>query len=185
MTDKDEIKNLKEDLASLKSEIQDRDKEIQAKDAELQKKVEEIQTKDKDIEDYRDQTHRLQADFENFKKRSEKDIKEYIKYANEGLILKILDVYEDFERALETEKSDDLKEGVEIIYKKLKKILEGEGLRKIECEGEKFDPFKHEALMVEDNDDFEDGTVLEELAKGYTLDSKVIKYSKVKVCKKK
>jgi molecular chaperone GrpE len=185
MTDKDEIKKLKDDLASLKSEIQEKNEEIHAKEEELQKKVDEIQTKDQDIEDYKDQVQRLQADFENFKKRSEKDVKDYIKYANEGLILKILDVYEDFERALETEKSDDLKEGVEIIYKKLTKILEGEGLQQIQCEGEKFDPFKHEALMVEDSDDFEDGTVLEELAKGYTLDSKVIKYSKVKVCKKK
>jgi molecular chaperone GrpE len=101
------------------------------------------------------------------------------------LIVKIIDVYEDLERALKADKSHDLKEGVDMIHKKLKSILEGEGLCEIEASGEKFDTNKHDALMVEDNKDFEDETVIEELGKGYTLNSKVIKYAKVKVCKKK
>jgi molecular chaperone GrpE len=63
--------------------------------------------------------------------------------------------------------------------------LEEEGLEEIPCEGKTFDPFKHEALMAEDHDEYENGKVIEELGKGYTLNSKVIKYSKVKVCKKK
>ena len=67
----------------------------------------------------------------------------------------------------------------------MKDILEGEGLKEIPCEGEKFDPFKHEALMIENNENYDNGVIIEELGKGYTLDSKVIKYSKVKVCKKK
>ena len=73
---------------------------------------------------------------------------------------------------------------MELIYQKLKNILEGEGLEQIPAEGEKFDPFQHEALMAEAHDDFENGEVIEELCKGYKLNSKVIKYSKVKVCKK-
>ena len=66
----------------------------------------------------------------------------------------------------------------------MKDILEGEGLKEIICAGEKFNPFKHEAL-IENNEDYDNGVIIEELGKGYTLDSKVIKYSKVKVCKKK
>ncbi len=178
MNDKQELKKLKKDLARLESDIQKKNEDIPEKD-------EEIRNLEDKIEDYHSQLLRLQADFDNYKKRSEKQIKEYIKYANEGLILKIIDAYEDLERALKADKSHDLKEGVEMIHKKLKDILEGEGLCEIEASGENFDPYKHEALMVEDHDDYDEGTVIEELGKGYTLDSKVIKYSKVKVCKKK
>lgn len=177
MTDKEELQKLKKDLDHLESEISKKEEEIQEKNNEIKDKNEKM-------EDYHDQLQRLQADFENYKKRSEKNMKDYVKYANENLIIKIIDAYEDFERALEADPKD-LKEGVEIIYKKLKDILEGEGLCQIKAEGEKFDPFKHEALMVEDNEDYDDDTVIEELGKGYTLGSKVIKYSKVKVCKKK
>jgi molecular chaperone GrpE len=185
MTDKKELKKLKKDLEDLKSDLNKKIEEIQSKDEKIQEKDEEIQKKDEKIEDYYHQLQRMQADFENYKKRSENDIKEYIKYANENLILKIIEVYEDLERALKADKSQDLKEGVEMIYKKLNDLLEGEGLHEICAEGEKFDPFKHEALMVENHEDYDNGIVIEELGKGYTLDSKVIKYSKVKVCKKR
>jgi molecular chaperone GrpE len=178
MNDKQELKKLKKDLARLESDINEKRENIQKKD-------EEIQNLEEKVEDYHSQLLRLHADFDNYKKRSEKEIKEYVKYANEGLILKIIEAYEDLERALKADDSHDLKEGVGMIHKKLKDILEGEGLCEIETSGEKFDPYKHEALMVEDHKDYDEGTVIEELGKGYTLDSKVIKYSKVKVCKKK
>ncbi len=178
MNDKQELKKLKKDLARLESDILEKNEEIQKKD-------EEIQNMEDKAEDYHSQLLRLQADFDNYKKRSEKEIKEYVKYANEGLIIKIIDAYEDLERALKSDDSHNLKEGVKMIHKKLKDILEGEGLCEIDASGKKFDPYKHEALMVEDHDDYEEGMVIEELGKGYTLDSKVIKYSMVKVCKKK
>ena len=177
MTDNKVSKSSKE-IKELKSQLNEKIKDIEEKDAELE-------DKDTKIADYHSQILRLQADFDNYKKRSQKDLKEYIKYANENLILKIIEVYEDLERALNTDNSADLKEGVDMIYKKLRDILQGEGLVEISCKGEIFDPFKHEALMVEEHENYDDGVVIEELAKGYTLDSKVIKYSKVKVCKKR
>lgn len=177
MIDKKDVAQMKDDLTELESEIQ-------KKDDEIKEKEEEIQAKDEKITQYKEQLLRLQADFDNFKKRTEKELIEQIHYANEKLILKILDSYEDLERALKSGKSDDLHEGVEMIYQNLKNILEGEGLEIIPAEGEKFDPFQHEALMAEAHDDFENGQVIEELCKGYKLNSKVIKYSKVKVCKK-
>ena len=114
MNDKQELEKLKKDLTRLKSDIQEKSEDIQKKD-------EEIQNLEDKVEDSHSQLLRLHADFDNYKKRTEKEFKEYVKYANEDLILKILDVYEDLERALNVKKSHDLKEGVEIIYKNLKK----------------------------------------------------------------
>jgi len=168
---KDDIKELKEDIENLNSQILEKDTEIQEKEDNL--------------EECQERMLRMQADFDNYKKRNEKELQEYVNYANEGLIIKIIEAYEDLQRALKSKKSNDLREGVDLIYQKLSKILEEEGLKEIPCEGKTFDPYKHEALMAEDHDEYENGKVIEELGKGYTLNSKVIKYSKVKVCKKK
>ena len=139
------------------------------KEEEQEKSVEELlEEKEQEIQQYKDKLQRIHADFENFKKRSIKEKQEFVKFANEGLILKVLEAYEDLERALEVKEDKNLREGVELIYKKLTKILED----------------KHEALMTEDNDDYENNEIIQDLQKGYTLNSKVIRYSKVKVCKK-
>lgn len=171
MSSKDELKKLKKDIKENEESIKD-----------LEKQIEE---KDQKIDDYYSQMQRLQADFENYKKRTEKNMSEHIKYANEGLILKIVDIYEDLERALQSaEEGDNLKSGVELIYKNLKELLKKEGLSEIPTEGEKFDPYKHEAVMTEKHEDYESGVVTEALAKGYTLNDKIIKCAMVKVCKK-
>ena len=177
MSYKKEIKKLKDDLKKLESEIQEKNDEIKEKE-------EKIIEKDQEIKNKEEQLLRLQADFENYKKRTEKELTDHIRYANEELIIKIIDTYEDLERALKSGESDELQEGVEIIYQNLKKILEKEGLEEIPTKGEKFDPFKHEALLTEDHEDFKNGEIIKELCKGYKLNSKVIKYSKVQVCKK-
>lgn len=158
---------------------------LESKDEEIAKLQEELEKQEDQTNEYISYSQRLQADFENYKRHSEKQNAEIIKYANEQLISNILDSYEDLERALNQSNNEkELREGVELIYSKLKDILEKEGLKEIPTEGEKFDPFKHEALMAENNDDFENGYIIEELMKGYTLKDKVLKYSKVKVCKK-
>ena len=143
-----------------------------------------IRQQEETISQYKDKMQRMQADFENYKKRSEKEKADFVKYANEGLILKVLEAYEDLERALEVKEDKNLREGVELIYKKMTKILEDEGVEAIETEHQKFDPYKHEALMTENNEDYENNEIIQDLQKGYTLNSKVIRYSKVKVCKK-
>lgn len=155
------------------------------KEEEQEKSVEELlEEKEQEIQQYKDKLQRIHADFENFKKRSIKEKQEFVKFANEGLILKVLEAYEDLERALEVKEDKNLREGVELIYKKFTKILEDEGVEPIETKNQKFDPYKHEALMTEDNDDYENNEIIQDLQKGYTLNSKVIRYSKVKVCKK-
>ena len=85
---------------------------------------------------------------------------------------------------METENDEDLREGIELIYNKFGDVLEKEGITEIPAKGEKFDLNKHEALMVQESDDVEDGYVIDELMKGYMYKDKVLKYSKVIVCKK-
>ena len=143
-----------------------------------------LKEKDEQIQEYKDRYLRTKADFDNFQKRSIKEKQEFVKYANEGLVLKILEAYEDLERALEVKDDKDLREGVELIYKKLDKILTDEGVEEIKSEHEIFDPFKHEAMMTQKNDDCENNEIIQVLQKGYTLNSKVIRYAKVIVCKK-
>ncbi len=159
--------------------------DLSSKEDEINQLKEDLQAQQKKTEEYISYSQRLQADFDNFKKINEKQNKEIIKYANENLISNILDSYEDLGRALDNSNTfEELKEGVELINNKLKDTLSKEGLEEIPAKGEKFDPFKHEALMVENDEKTENGYIIEELMKGYTFKDKVIKYSKVKVCKK-
>ncbi|WP_394296005.1 nucleotide exchange factor GrpE [Methanobrevibacter ruminantium] len=155
------------------------------KDKELAKLNEDLEKKDEEIGELKSHIQRLQADFDNFRKQNDKQKQDLIRFANEGLIVKFLDVYEDMERALENSKTEEeLREGLELIYSKMKGTLEKEGVEEIPAVGEKFDPFKHEALLTVDSPDHENNEIVDELMKGYTLKGKVIKYSKVRVCKK-
>ena len=190
---KDEKKIEKEDIEEqeINEENIQENEEIQEEEIEEEEEIESEEENDdaikqleETISQYKDKMQRMQADFENYKKSSEKEKREFVKYANEGLILKVLEAYEDLERALEVKEDKNLREGVELIYKKMTKILEDEGVEAIETEHQKFDPYKHEALMTENNEDYENNEIIQDLQKGYTLNSKVIRYSKVKVCKK-
>ncbi|MDD6285925.1 nucleotide exchange factor GrpE [Methanosphaera sp. Vir-13MRS] len=168
-----------------KKEAQNTEKQQEEEQEEQEPSPEETITQlQEEVELYKNKLQRSRADFENFKKRSEQEKQSFVKYANEGLILKILEAYEDLERALQVKEDKDLREGVELIYKKLTKILKDEGVEPINTEHQKFDPYKHEALLTENNDNYENNEIIEDLQKGYTLNSKVIRYSKVKVCKK-
>ena len=158
--------------------------ELALKDEEIAKLKEDLEKQEAETQEYISLSQRLQADFENFKKITDKQNKEIIKFANENLIKEFLDCYEDFGRALEVENDDNLREGIELTYNKFKDILTKEGVEEIPAKGEKFDLNKHEALMVQKSDDVENGYVIDELMKGYMYKDKVLKYSKVIVCKK-
>ncbi len=159
--------------------------EDEGEDSELDKLNKDLERKDEEIIELKSHIQRLQADFDNFRKQSEKQKQDLIRYANEGLIVKFLDIYEDMERALENSSNEEeLREGLELIYSKMKNALEKEGVEEIPAVGEKFDPFKHEALLTVDSPNHENNEIVDELMKGYTLKDKVIKYSKVRVCKK-
>ena len=149
--------------------------ELTLKDEEIAKLKEDLEKQENETQEYISLSQRLQADFENFKKITDKQNKEIIKFANENIIKEFIDCYEDFGRALEIENDEDLKEGVELIYNKFRDILTKEGVEEIPAKGEKFDLNKHEALMVQKSDDVENGYVIDELMKGYMYTDKVIK----------
>lgn len=122
----------------------------------------------------------LQAEFDNYRKWSEKEKGAIIALANENLIKDLLVIVDDFERALPSLEQEKNRAGMEMIYKNLVKILSAQGLQPIDCMGKKFDPQFHEVLCTEKCAK-EQNTVLEELGKGYRLKSKVIRPSKVKI----
>lgn len=162
------------------------EKEIEASDVE---EIGELDNLKKQLDEEKDRYLRLNADFDNFKKRTLKEREEFIKYANEKLILELIDVWESLERGIEnakkTNNSSKLIEGIELVYKQFKNVLEKNGMTSIKALGEKFDPYKHEAMMQTFTDECEEDTILEEFARGYILNGKVIRYSKVRVSKKK
>lgn len=150
---------------------------------ELEKEVEILK---KEIKELREHSLRQMADFENYRKQLDREREEFMEYANEKLITQLLEVIDNFERALPILKENDPESahGIEMVYKQLVQILEKSGLRRIEAIGKKFDPYYHEVFLQEESDEPE-GTIIEELQKGYMLNSKVIRHSKVKVSKEK
>ena len=180
----DENKSEKEVKKDLQEEYDELVKELSSKDEEIEKLKEDLEKQKDETQEYVSLSQRLQADFDNFKKITDKRNMELVKFANENVIKEFLDCYEDFERALEIENNKDLREGIELTYNKFKDILAKEGVEEIPAKGEKFDLNKHEALMVQESDDVENGYIIEELMKGYMYKDKVLKYSKVIVCKK-
>ena len=173
------------DDSSTEKDGDDEESEVEESEDELAKLNKSLEEKDEEIIELKSHIQRLQADFDNFRKQNDKQKQDLIRYANEGLIVKFLDVYEDMERALENSTNEEeLREGLELIYSKMKNTLDKEGVEEIPAVGEKFDPFKHEALLTVDSPDHENNEIVDELMKGYTLKDKVIKYSKVRVCKK-
>ncbi len=157
-------------------------KEIKEDKKEHKKEDKKTDEKDKKIAELTDTLQRLQAEFENYKKYVEKSKAEFVKYAQAELIDKLLPVLDSFELALKnTKDKEKLLKGVELIYTQLYSLLEKQGLKKIESKG-KFNPHLHEVLLKEESDEEED-TILEELQKGYMLDDKVLRHSKVKVSK--
>ena len=136
-----------------------------------------------------DKMLRLQAEFENTRKRLEKDKQDFIKFANERIISELLNILDDLERTVELAqtKHQDLSsflKGVEMILAHLYELLKEYGVKPIEAEGKIFDPNFHEALMQVEDKDLPEHTIVEELQKGYLLNDRVISTSKVKVSKK-
>jgi len=141
--------------------------------------------------DYKDKYLRAHADFENSKKRLEKDKMNAVSYANESFAKDILAVMDSFENALASmEESKDssevlekMKEGVNLTHEQLKKVLEKNHIKAVACEGE-FDPEVHQAIMQVESDAHEEGDVVQVMQKGYTIKDRVLRPAMVSTCKK-
>ena len=140
-----------------------------------------------------DKLLRASADFDNLRKRLEKERLEFLKYANEGILLELLNVLDDLERTINLAEdkaasfNDDLNaflKGVEMILAHLYDLLKQHGVKPIEAEGKVFNPDYHEALMQVENKDLPEHTIVEVLQKGYLMYERVIRTAKVRVSKK-
>jgi len=144
---------------------------------------EKIDKLEKEIQDYKDKLLRKAAEFENYKRRTENDQLNLIKYAAESFIVKLLPTVDDLERSLshmENAKDiDAIKDGMKLVYDKLVKVLDDQGVKKIESVGKPFDVHFHEALMQRKDEKTPPHTVLDELEKGYIYKDRVIRHTKV------
>jgi len=158
-------------------------------DEEVKGEEEEQNGDEKEIEiaKLKDTLLRKMAEFENYKRRTDSEISNYIKYASEKLIKELIPVYDDLGRSIdsinkgETRDFDTLKTGIVLIYDKFKSVLEKEGLQEIDSLGKEFDVDLSSALMQVPNKDVKPNTVLEVIEKGYKLKDKVVKHEKVLV----
>jgi len=136
-------------------------------------------------EDYYSQLQRLQADFDNFRKRTQKEKVELIKYASERLVVELLPVLDNFDRAVSAAKVNpdftSFSQGVEMILRQLQTALSKEGLKAMEAVGQPFDPNLHDAVLRVESEEHPENTVVEELQKGYYLKEKVLRPCMVKV----
>jgi molecular chaperone GrpE len=145
-----------------------------------------IEDKQKQIDEYKNRWYRAQADFDNFRKRTQKEIQDIHLYAGEQLIKDILPVVDNFERAMDSieDREGPIYKGIQLIYQQLKNVLEKYDVKEIDAQGKTFDPRFHEAVMQVESQEYENDTVIEVLQKGYLFHTKVIRPSMVKVAKK-
>lgn len=178
--------NKKNHIDNKAQETQKLEKSVTVAESEYLKLKEEAAK----AKEYWDKILRLQADFENTRKRLEKERNDFVKFANEGIVLELLNILDDLERVIELSQSQhqDLSaflKGVEMILAHLYELLKEYGVRPIETKGKIFNPNFHEALMQVENKDLPENTIVEELQKGYLLNDRVVRTSKVKVSKNK
>ncbi len=161
------------DEASKNADIAENEVDLQA---ELEKLTAEVKEKS-------DKALRLQADFENFRRRTSKEKDELAAVVTQGVMKDMLPLLDNFERAMAAETTDmeTFQKGVEMIFTQFQEVLKKNGLEHIETEGKKFDPNFHQAVMRVQNDELEDDDIAQELQKGYMVKGRVIRPSMVQV----
>ncbi len=153
----------------------------QKQSAEQQESAEQTESIEQEL---KEDLLRLQAEFDNFQKRMQREQEVFRKHATEGLIRELLPVMDNFAITISNNKEEnEFSKGVELTFAQLAEILQGQGLEKIEAEGKKFNPQEHEALMTKESDK-EPNTVIEVMQDGYTINNKIIRHAKVIISKK-
>jgi len=152
----------------------------------------ELEKQKKQSDDYYNQLLRLQADFENYRKRMEKDRPELIKWGKAEILLKLLPLYDmllsahaHINTAKENGGGDETLKGLEMIFKEFSKVFDAEGLRAMDTVGKPYDPMASEILGIVEGTEENDGFVVEELQKGFYFGEKILRPARVKIAKKK
>jgi len=170
--------------------------QVESKKSELERQIEYLKDDGRKLKELEEKTEkylnslvRTQADFDNYKKANQRENERYKTRVKEEMLKKLIKHYEDLLRAFNVldliKKGESVKKGFKMIVENFEKFLEDEGVKPMHSEGEKFDPYKHEALMVEENEGFPENTIIEELNKGYYLNNKILKPAGVKISKNK
>jgi molecular chaperone GrpE len=155
------------------------EEQVSAEIDALKKQLEEAESK---VSEYKDSWMRSQAEFQNYRKRIERDNDILRSNMKGDIVKKILPVLDDLERALQNRSAEESwANGIELIVRKFQSVLEGEGIKKIEAEGAEFDPNFHEAISNEPNDEVESGHVIAVVQNGYMLGERVIRPALVRV----
>ena len=156
-------------------------------DAEL--RTAQLEEAQREVDQFRNLLQRVQADSVNYKRRVEEEREELQKRANANLVIRLLPVLEDFERALQHVPNDDglrpWLAGVELVYRNLRGVLESFGVTQIEALDKAFDPMEHESISYEITEDQEEGRVMSVIREGYKLHGRVLRPAQVTVSKKK
>ena len=147
---------------------------------------EQIRLKDEEIANQKDTFLREKAELENFKKRLTKEKDDFVQFANERLLQELIQIEDNLERALEVPNAtiESLKEGVEMIQKQFSTFLKNQKVEPIEAIGKDFDPTLHEVLNQQESEEHEENTVIEQYSKGYTLNGRILRPTKVVISKK-
>lgn len=187
------LEDLEEEASAKETEQEETKEEVEEKQTSEEQPKEEKKSKskkkkdkkDEQIEELQDQVKRQMAEFDNFRKRTEKEKTQMFEVGAKSIIEKILPVVDNFERGLasipEEEQGSAFADGMNMIYKQLLNELEQAGVAVIEAVGKEFDPEYHNAVMQVENDELEPGTIAQELQKGYTYRDSVVRHSMVAV----
>lgn len=189
----DSKKHKKKEIMIEDEKAEEKNKETKENQIEEEKEEsyseEKIKQLENEVAELKDKLLRKAAEFENYKRRTENDQLNLLTYAAESFIQRLLPVVDDFERSLqhinEAQEVDAIKKGLKLIYDKFMKVLDDQGVKKMESVGRPFNVEYHEALLQRPDDSVEPHTVLEEIEKGYMYKDKVIRHAKVIVSEDK
>lgn len=178
----------KQENTRIESVPMEKSSKKQASEETVKKLSEELEEEQQKSKEYLNRLKYLQADFENYRKRVEKEVQEAVQRGNEQLVACLIGVLDDLESAIQAGETTDNKaallEGIRMVHKNLEKLLENEGLERLECVGQAFNPNMHEILAQIPTKDHQSGTVLEEARKGFMFKGNVLRPSIVKIaCK--
>lgn len=166
------------------------EKIIKGEDDPLKELEAKLEAKEKEAEDTYDRLLRISAEFDNYKKRSSREMEEFRKFANQSLIKEMLSVVDNLELAMNSTNGHkaidkDLLQGLEMTYKEILKVFEKFNVKPIDACGQPFDPTFHEAVMQEETNDSPKNTVVNELQRGYMIHDRLLRPSMVVVAKPK
>lgn len=169
--------------AEAEAETAESQNDAEASETEASDQAQQIEKLTADLKEKEERVLRLQADFENFRRRTAKEKEELSAVVTQGILKDMLPLLDNFERAMAAEAKDGeaFQKGVEMIFTQFGEVLKKNGLEKIETDGQKFDPNFHQAVMRVQNEELEDDDIAQELQKGYMVKGRVIRPSMVQV----